>query len=227
LCFDGGETSIQGIDPDLLLAFPVRDWQDYNDAYEYLSEADHPYKSVSIDSVSETHVYSILNIVDTRVAELIELSKKEGKEVRGRRIDNTILEQEDYGHAMVQMRRFIRSFLRLPFHCFFTALPKSEKKAREGIIQLPAMFGQMAEELVGMFDTTAYIAMEEIKVKNPETKKESFVFKRIMSLQDKQGIRVKVRMPFGVDLEKKSFAVSRKTGVTQLFDLLQIPHPQP
>src|SRR5690606_15495108 len=140
LNMDGGINAAMGFDPALLTVVVIRDWQDYSEAYDYLARAEHSYKSATVDSLSESHVYSLLTVIDHEVR------------TNSRREDPNTAEQSDYGKAMIQLRRFMREFRKLKMHTFFTALPAQASVAREGLITLPSMFGQLKEETVGMFD---------------------------------------------------------------------------
>lgn len=228
LDFEGGSISLEGIDKSLLRYYRVRDWDDYNDAYEYLANAKHPYKAVAIDSISETHVFSLINIIDAEVAESIAKAASEGKKPEeAKRNDELETQQQDYGKAMLQVRRFLRAWRDLPLHSFFTALPKTGKVAKEGSVQLPAMFGQMAEEVVGMFDVCGYILNEQVTVKaNPAVKgsRDTTAMKRVLNLKNSPGIRVKVRTPFGQENTiSDRIIIGERDGVTKLFDQLKVP----
>lgn len=230
LDFDGGSMSLEGLDPKTLRVKRVKDWDDFNIAYDYLASGNHPYKTVAVDSLSELHVFSMLNIVDDEIAEAIDKARKEGKkEDQAKRIDELEIQQQDYGKSMVQIRRFLRAMLNLDMHCIFTALPKSAKIAREGTVQLPAMFGQMAEEVVGMFDVTGYINQEEqVVAANPQVKgsKPTTRVVRVLNLQNTPGVRVKVRTPFGESASVPNrILIGEKDGVPRLFNALKVPMP--
>lgn len=206
LDFDGGGSSLSGLDPEKLSYVRIRDWDDYTQAYDYLMNSDHPYKLVAIDSLSETHVYALLNVVDHEVQK------------RDRRDDNLEVEQGDYGKALVQMRRFLNAWKVLPLHCIFTALVKTEVAPKEGRVAKPALFGQFADEVVGMFDVTGYLALEEVKTRKDQSEK-----RRVLTLQNTPGVRAKVRTPFGEVLPQDEISLDLTGGITTLFDFLKVP----
>jgi hypothetical protein len=112
------------------------------------------------------------------------------------------------------LRRFIRSVLQLDMHCIFTALPKSATVAREGSVQLPNMFGAMAEEIVGMFDISAYLTKDRSAPMKPgEAEK---VVRRLI-LQNTPEIRAGVRTSWGQQIPNE---ITDPT-MTKLLDALQ------
>lgn len=150
LDFEGGMGSLAGLD---IHVAPIRSWEDFDEVYENLAEGNEvggvdysAFKSVGIDSITEVHIFALLDILD-----------KQGKE----RKDPELLEQRDYGKASVQMRRLLRAFRDLPVHVVFTALSKEVEKPRRGKVQVPMLSGQMAEEAPGLMDVVGYLALTE------------------------------------------------------------------
>lgn len=210
LDFDGGGSTLAGIDPKLLVRVPIRDWKDYSEAYDYLTTQPHPFRSVAIDSLTETHIFGLLSIVDAAIQD----SK--------RRSDPYEVEQGDYGKAMVMLRRLLRAFRALPLHVFYTALAKTEVEPREGAVKKPMLFGQMSDEVVGLFDTTAYLSFAQLDGR-PGKKVEPV---RVLVLQNEPSVRVKVRTGWGQTVPNY-IPVSREHGVSELFDVLEVPQTNP
>jgi len=209
--FEGGSTSLYGLPADQCTVYRVKTWEDFNLVYDYLANEKHNYRSIAIDSLSETHVNSLLWIVD---AELNAGQKRE---------DPFTVYQADYGKSMVQMRRFLRAIVKLDMHCFFTALPKTENEPREGAVRKPALFGQMAEEVVGMFDVSTFLVQERISPKAQQNAGAGSALPaakvvRKLLLQNTPGVRAGVRTPWGVRLPD----YLEDPTVTKLFDLLQV-----
>lgn len=151
LDFEGGTESLAGLDIDTI---PIRSWDDYNEAYEAVANGDvlefegqeydfSRYKSLGIDSVSETHKFALLEIL-----------RKEGPS----RKNPDLIEQGDYGTATTQMRRLLREFRDLPMHVFFVAHAKEVDIPREGRVRVPDLAGQMAEEVAGLVSVAGYLA---------------------------------------------------------------------
>jgi hypothetical protein len=158
LDFEGGTESLAGLDIDTV---PIRSWEDYNEAYEALVNGDtldfeedgeaytidfSAYKSLGIDSISETHKFALLEIL-----------RKEGPSRR----DPDLIEQGDYGRASTQMRRLLREFRDLDMHVFFVAHAKETDVPREGRVRLPDLAGQLAEEVSGLMSIAGYLAQYE------------------------------------------------------------------
>jgi hypothetical protein len=175
LDFEGGTQSIKGLpgegtDWEMRT---VRSWQDYNEAYEELRSG--TFKGTGVDSLSETHMGALLTILD---------------ENRGQRRDDDKLEIQDYGKAMIQVRKFARAFRDLPIHVFFTAHSKTETDPREGLITVPSLSGKLAHEIPGMMDVSAYLALA--------TNEEGKTYRSLL-LQNYAKIRTKVRAPWGIE----------------------------
>ncbi len=158
LDFEGGTESLAGLDIDTV---PIRSWEDYNEAYEALANGDtldfeddgdgysidfSAYKSLGIDSISETHKFALLEIL-----------RKEGASRR----DPDLVEQGDYGRATTQMRRLLREFRDLDMHVFFAAHAKETDIPREGRVRVPDLAGQLAEEVSGLMSIAGYLAQYE------------------------------------------------------------------
>lgn len=211
LDFDGGSSSLAGLPTDVCTVAPIKTWQDYSDAYDYLLNAKHGFRSVAVDSTTETHIYAVLNIVSEAF-----IRGQEGRQGERQRIDDLSVEQGDYGKALNQIRRFLREFRKLPMHIFYTALTQTDSEPREGYVKKPMMFGRMADEIVGMFDVTGYLSLARVGKKGEEK------VKRIMILQNEPSIRAKVKTPWGTEIPDY-FEVDLDSGVTKLFDILNVP----
>lgn len=197
LDFEGGvDDTLAGLDVDV---FPIRSWEDYSEAYELLSEPNTPYRSVGIDSISETHIWALLDI----------LGKAAPKENRN---DPDLLEQRDYGKASVQLRRLLREFRDLPLHVFYTAGAKEDEERGIGKVAKPALAGQMSNEVVGLMSVAGYLAL---------TEDEEGEVERVLLLQNYPKFRTKIRMPWGEVAPDELVQPS----VTSLLDAMHIATP--
>lgn len=174
LDFEGGTDTLVNSGVDI---WSIRDWKDYNQAYEYLVNDDHDYRSLGIDSISETHIFALFQILD-----------KEGSE----RSNPDLIQQGDYGIAAVQLRRLIREFRDLGLHIFMTALEKDDVDPRAGNVKMPLLSGRMATEIPGMVNIVGYLTQG----KDEDTGENV----RALILQNYPKIRAKVRAPKGLNV---------------------------
>lgn len=203
LDFEGGDESLAGLDIDVM---SIRAWSDYDEAYELLSSEDHStfpgstlpdggrYRSVGLDSTSETHIWALLQILDKN---------------KVRRNEPDLIEQGDYGIASTQMRRLLREFRDLPLHIFYTSTSKEIKERRVGQVKVPALAGQMSEEIVSLVSVAGYLA----KSVNDDDEEE-----RILILQNYPGFRTKVRTKWFRDAPDEII----NPTITSLLDALEI-----
>jgi len=174
LDFEGGSGSAAGL-PNLDI-LSIESWADFNQIIEYLHTEDCKYKTVIVDSISEVHVDSLLMIIDDAVLK---------KSTR----DANTPEIQDYGKAMIMIRRLLKALQSLPQHVILTALSKVDEYPREGKVRVPAMFGQLAGDLVGMFPIVGYLVYETLSKSKGIVKRERRLY------LDGEGMRVGVRAP--------------------------------
>lgn len=205
LDFEGGDETLAGLPIDIV---SIRSWQDYNEVFEILSGDEHwklpgsslrrgeRYKSLGIDSISETHIWALLTLLDEQAA---------------RRSNPDLIEMGDYGIAGTQMRRLLREFRDLPLHVFYTATTKEIDEKRVGKVKVPAMAGQMADEVVALMSVVGYLA-------NAESEEEEGSWDRILILQNYRGFRTKVRVPWDVTAPNEL----ENPTLGDLLDVLQV-----
>jgi hypothetical protein len=202
LDYEGGTSSLVGSDPPVDV-WPIRSWEDYNEAYSLLKNTAHGYKSVALDSISEIHIFALMKQLD------------EG----GRSRKNPdLLEQGDYGTALVQMRRLLWAFRDLPLHIFASSLVKEEMDPREGSVKKPALAGAFSDEAPGIFDVVSYLALTEVQETNEkgETVNQAH---RMLILQNYPKFRTKVRAPITSQAPDEIWDPT----VTSILDILGFP----
>lgn len=184
--FEGGEETLVGLDIDVVA---IRCWEDYDEVYDALASGEHwklsgstlkegeRYKSLGIDSISETHTWALLTV----------LGKQANRREDSERRDPDALEQRDYGIASTQMRRLLRDFRDLPMHVFYTSASKEIRERKVGMVKVPALAGQMADEAVHIMSVVGYLGL--IADDDGEDQ-------RVLVLRG-QGFRTKVRTPWG------------------------------
>lgn len=190
LNFEGGTHTLAGSDVDV---FDVRSWEDYDEAYEILTDPNCPYKSVGLDSISETQVFGMLNILDRDA----------------KRVDPDLMAQQDWGVILVQMRRLVRHFRDLDKHVFFTALAGEIVLPRVGTVRAPLLQGAFQKELPGIVDVVAYLA-------NEDTDDDDDPITRILLLHSYPKFQVKARTPWG----KRIPSEIENPTITDLLDVL-------
>lgn len=176
LASDSGTRSIVGSSIDVRR---MRDWQDYNEAYEYVSSDANEYKTVMLDSVSETQAFGLLNILD--------IDKK--------RPDPDALSEADWGVILVQMRRLLRRWIDLDVNLFLTALSADTTVAKVGMVTAPLIQGKFQQDLPGLLDFVGYLAMEELAdAQGAWTQRTLYLRPEVYPR-----FRVKARTPFDVE----------------------------
>lgn len=196
LNFEGGEQTLSGLDIDV---FDIRDSKDYEEVFKDLSNPKAPWKSTGIDSITETQVSWLLEIL--------------GKD-KINRADPDQLAQQDWGIILVRMRRIVRQFAKmLPMHVFMTALSKDEVVARVGTVKMPSVQGAFANELPGIMDVVGYLALEDVL---GDDGKPTGDLERLLLLHSYPKFSVKVRTPWGATVPSEIIDPS----VTKLLDAL-------
>lgn len=202
LNFDAGDATLRGlkeISKGGIEIRDVRDLKDYEAAYEELTDDGAPWRSVGLDSVSETQVGGLFAILEA------------GGLSKSGRAHPDILEQSDWGIILVQMRRLIRHFKWLDMHVFMTALSKSDSLPRIGSVLRPSLQGQFADDILGIPDIVAYLALDETEADDPDAEPP-----RVLLLRNAPKFMVKCRTPWGVTVPSEI----EDPTVTKLLDVL-------
>lgn len=179
LNWDGGESTLSGLDIDV---FDIRDAKDFDDVYRELKKPTSPYKSLGVDSITETQINTLLQILDSDTVN---------------RADPDQLAQQDWGIVLVRMRRIVRqAFKVLPMHTFMTALSKDDVVPRVGSVRAPSVQGSFMHELPGVPDVVAYMALEDVEPDDDHPTGQQ----RLLLLHGYPKFSVKTRTPWGVDV---------------------------
>lgn len=161
---------------------PASTWDQVNDFYAEAEEhsrsnAKDAWKADALDSLSELHFFALMNLLDD-------------PGIRREEKDADLIQQPDYGKAMVQIRRFVGHMNDLPMHTFYTAHSKDEADPRLGLVKMVKMSGQLASDIPGMMSLVGYLALVDDE-ETGETRRE-------ILLQNYAKILTGVRMPWGV-----------------------------
>lgn len=135
---------------DVIDVVSIQDWDDFTTVYEFLSERDHDYLSIGLDSLSEMNYLNLTTALDTATKE-------------DRKHDPDILEQRDYLRSSNQMKKLIRYFRDLPMHVFITASAQQSQDPRTKETKLgPSLTGKLAFEIPGLLEIVGYLAIVEL-----------------------------------------------------------------
>jgi hypothetical protein len=186
--------------------WPMRSADDLRDAYAYLARKDHPFKSISVDSLTEINWYYL----STEMARRVALAGGEGS--RAALPDQSQI--QDYGAILVQQRRLVRRFNMLPLHIIYTALDFQEAVAGEGEVTKPAMQGNFRNEVGGLMDVVGYLSRDEKKTD------EEGNHPRIMYLHDVPRLRASIRTEW-----EKSRSIPKKLENPTITNLLDTAYP--
>jgi len=138
--------------------------KDLNDIYEYLVKGDHPYKSVSLDSLTE--------IQKLGLAAFVYGAEGVAKSFLGNVINIKSAEIQHWGKSGNQMGMLVRYFRDLPMHVFFTTLTQTVKDEITGKISYGiSLPGKQSDEVPGIPDIVGYIDIQ----KDPTTKQDQRV----------------------------------------------------
>lgn len=191
-----------GPDGPLWYHTPIQSWDDANEAYERLANNDPKDwsgkvmpKAAAVDSLSEVHIMALMTLLDHPGI------NRDDK-------DKDLIQQPDYGKALVQMRRFTQMFRDLPMHVFYTAHAKDEADPRLGLVKMAKLSGQAATEIPGMMSLVGYLALED------DDEGETH---RVLLIQNYAKILTGVRMPWGVQAPDEI----EDPTITSILDALQ------
>ncbi|HEY4230925.1 MAG TPA: AAA family ATPase, partial [Thermoanaerobaculia bacterium] len=157
----------------------IRDSKDYDDVYRDLKSGKTGHKSVGVDSITETQISALLEILEKDTVN---------------RADPDQLAQQDWGIVLIRMRRIVRQYVKmLPMHVFMTALSKDDVVPRVGSVKAPQVQGAFATELPGILDVVAYLALGDVDEATGDVE-------RILLLNSNPRFSVKSRTPWGVSV---------------------------
>lgn len=202
LDLEGGTQSLMGLDVDVIR---IRSWEELEEAYTFVAKSD--YKSVAIDSVSETHLSALFSILE---------EEQKDRSSRGLPID--LFQQGDYGRASVRMRRLLRAFRDLDKHVFFTSLVQEVIEPNIGLIRKPALIGRLADEVPGLVDVVGFLVLAEKpeKTDRPMIRPTRLPTSRVMILKNHPQYRAKARTGWGAQVPDLLW----EPTVSKLFDAL-------
>lgn len=132
---------------DVIHTVEIRTWGDFDLVYDFLLTADHPYRSIGLDSLSEMNYLNMQTVL-----------LDAGVQDKNRDLD--VPEQRDYLRSASQMRRLVRYFRDLPMHVFMTSGAQQGQDPRtKTSMMMMSLTGKLVFEIPGLFDVVGYLAM--------------------------------------------------------------------
>lgn len=144
-------------------------WDALRAVYEELRKGV-PYKTIVIDSLTETYAVALKH-------QLTVANAREGRE------DPEIAQLRDYFKVGVQIKTFVRAMRDLNCHVVFTCLDQEVKDDRTGTMKVrPNLPGKLVGEIPAFLDEVFYLKVEQVREKQPDGK-EKRITKRFMLTQ--------------------------------------------
>lgn len=142
---DGSESAaIHGSKAD---KWPMRDWRDMEEAYEYLRHEKHGYKWVWLDSITLYQERGLDNIMEDLVA------KKPHRSLY-------LPDKGEYGENMRRMAMWVRNMKPLPFNFGITAHAMRTEDDDGKVVYLPAIQGvNMPQKICGYMGVVGYMTV--------------------------------------------------------------------
>ena len=148
--FEGGTLSLAG-DYNTVEVVRCQSWDIVDKLYGKLYDKN-PYKTVVIDSLTETQKFCMAEVMRGVV-------RKDPDR------DPDIASLREWGKQGEQMRRLVRAFRDLPCNTIFTALAREETDDQTRMTKIkPGLPGQMKGEVAGYVDIVAYMYKKEVKI---------------------------------------------------------------
>lgn len=163
---------------DVIDVWRVKSWKDFDDVYDYLSEAENVYKTVVLDSLSELNKFNLF--------------EQTGAYNSAKRSIMSIVPPkiQDYGRSNAQIEFLVRYFRDLDMNVIFTAGCKlDEQNPTGGKKYYPNLTGQLAGSIPHIVSIVAYYAMR-IEENNTMT--------RVLAYGSSEVYEAKIRDEFGL-----------------------------
>lgn len=153
---EGGAQPLRLFDPtgDRISVVRITSWRDLQKIYDDLWKGGHGYKTVALDSLSETQKSNMAAVLGMGAGAKVEFDAL-----------GSLPQFQDWYRNTESMRRAVRAFRDLSdMNIIFTALAKDEAHPRrEGVfIKKPAFTKQFAGEVGAFFDAVFYLYSNEV-----------------------------------------------------------------
>lgn len=148
LDIEGGMLSLKHKYPGLRVV-RIDNFKKLQRAYDGLFEGKHPWKTVIIDSITETQKFGMYDIMERAV-------KKDSDR------DPDLPGIGEWGKSAEQMRRLIRAFRDLPMNTIFTALRQDTKNKFQHTTTQPDLPGKLAGQVPALVDEVLYMYVKNV-----------------------------------------------------------------
>ncbi len=142
---EGGVGSLRHTYPDIDVV-RIKSWDEMQTLYDALCDTDHGYRTIIIDSLSETQKFNMNTIMQN--TDSVKLGKQH--------VD--VPSPREWGINLNQMRKFVRAFRDLDCNTIFTAhemLLVDDMTGKSSV--KPAFSGKLANEIAGFLDEVFYM----------------------------------------------------------------------
>ena len=175
LSAESGLLSVRDQDIDV---WEVGTWEDIEEAFRYLKTGNHSYKSVILDSLTESQ-----KKLNEHIIRKFPAKKRDYED---------LMSMSDWGYSIDRLRKMCRAFRDLPMNVVFIALSQ-EVMMEEELMVKPALSGKtLSDELAGWVDAVIYCP-------GPQKDEEGHV-QYLGQTVPGRGRMAKVRVPAGVDV---------------------------
>lgn len=146
---EGGTESLRHSYPEVDTV-RVTTWKEMQNLYNVLYEGGTGYKTVVLDSLTEIQKFNMYTIMEAVVQKRPDL-------------DQDVPSMREWGKNLEQLRKMVRGFRDLEMHTIFTALNKTDKDQRTGIVTMkPSLSGKLADEVAAFLDVVCYYYVKQI-----------------------------------------------------------------
>lgn len=146
---EGGTASLRNSYPEVETV-RVTTWKEMQEVYNVLHDGEHGYKTVVLDSLTEIQKFNMYQIMS-------DVAQKRPD------LDPDVPSMREWGKNLEQIRRMVRGFRDLEMHTIFTALNKTDKDQKTGLVTMkPSLSGKMADEVAAFLDIVCYYYVKQI-----------------------------------------------------------------
>lgn len=139
--------SLEKVTPNKINRLRIKTWKELEDAIDYLYSAKNVYKTVMLDSLTETNYINLSTV--TKAA-----GRQDAAQI------------QDYGKSAAQMRKTVREFRNFDdINVFISCLANEDKDERTGILKVkPSLTGKLVGEIPALVDIVGFLHIDKDEV---------------------------------------------------------------